>query len=445
MAAQSSLLAASTIAILAISLSLAADPSQLVTKLPGQPQVGFKHYAGNIPIKSGKALFYWFFEADTTSNAPSSLPLVLWLNGGPGCSSVGSGALGELGPFRPSQNGLKLNAYSWNKNANIIFLESPAGVGFSYSNSSDDSYTDDNTADQNLQFLIEWLKIFPEYSKNDFYVTGESYAGHYIPTLASKILSYNSQGGSINFKGIAIGNAWTDSKFELPGNVEFLHTHSIISDDIYSEAMENCFSPKGDAAKCSAANQGINRLTQFINPYNVYRDDCTIQVRNRRRDVDLHKNLLRRVYDTCEDWIGSFLNSHDVQEALHVARRPVDWSMCSDTINFGYSRSDFDGSMLPVYKKLLTSGIRIWIYSGDWDSVVSTLSSRSWIDALNLTVHTPWYTWDYEDEVGGWTQVYEGLTFATIRGAGHMVPTDRPGPALAMFQSFLAGKPLPTF
>lgn len=93
---------------------LSGPESDLVDRLPGQPAVTFKQYAGYVTVdeKSGRALFYYFVEAETDSNLK---PLVVWLNGGPGCSSFGVGALSENGPFHPRGGKLIGNKYSWNK------------------------------------------------------------------------------------------------------------------------------------------------------------------------------------------------------------------------------------------------------------------------------------------------------------------------------------------
>lgn len=94
-----------------------ADVSNRVESLPGQPPVKFKQYAGYITVSEShkRAFFYWFVEADHEKAA--SQPLAFWFNGGPGCSSVGVGALEELGPFFPNYNGTGLvrNKHSWNK------------------------------------------------------------------------------------------------------------------------------------------------------------------------------------------------------------------------------------------------------------------------------------------------------------------------------------------
>ncbi|MCO5591534.1 hypothetical protein L7F22_045519 [Adiantum nelumboides] len=111
--------------------------------LPGQPEVQFKQYSGYITVNAsaGRALFYWFIEAD--SHSAHQKPLILWLNGGPGCSSIAYGAIEEIGPFTvlPNASGLSIKTHAWNKVANLLFLESPAGVGFSYTNTSSDLKT----------------------------------------------------------------------------------------------------------------------------------------------------------------------------------------------------------------------------------------------------------------------------------------------------------------
>ncbi|CDY68103.1 BnaCnng57600D [Brassica napus] len=151
-----------------------------IKELPGQPKVGFSQFSGYVTVNEshGRSLFYWLTES---SSSPKNKPLLLWLNGGPGCSSIGYGASEEIGPFRINKTGssLYLNSFSWNTEANILFLESPVGVGFSYTNTSSDlkDSGDDRTAQENLIFLIKWMSRFPQYQYRDFYIAGESYAG----------------------------------------------------------------------------------------------------------------------------------------------------------------------------------------------------------------------------------------------------------------------------
>lgn len=435
--------------------SEAADEAQEVIGLPGQPKINFKHYAGYITVNQehGRELFYWFFQA---SHAPSDLPLVLWLNGGPGCSSVGNGALSKLGPLftKNSGTGLFLNKYSWNTAANIIFLESPYGTGFSYSRTPSDytHFSDEPIAEDSHAFLVEWFKKFPEYAKNEFYLVGESYAGHYIPTLARVILRENKSpnGYHINFKGFAVGNPWTDAYNDNFGTTQFYHSHSFISDETYEKIQNNCdfqndlpVDAESSNATCNEAVRDADIDMSKIDIYSVYGLSC-----NRKNNTSAQRlfkfRVLTGAYDPCVDSVTPYLNLPTVQSALHV-NHPISWSGCSAKVYNNYSKADILQSMIPVYQELLKEDLRIWVYSGDTDGVVSTIGTRKWIKTLNLTIEISWYAWDYKNQVGGWTQKYDGLTFATVRGAGHLVPAVKPGPALALFKSFVSGQSLPKF
>eukprot|EP00882_Tetradesmus_deserticola_P028720 GHRQ01031998.1.p1 GENE.GHRQ01031998.1~~GHRQ01031998.1.p1 ORF type:complete len:219 (+),score=62.62 GHRQ01031998.1:114-770(+) len=159
-----------------------------VDDLPGSPNgLDFNMFSGYVTVDeaAGRALFYVFAEA---REAPSEAPLLLWLNGGPGCSSLGGGFMSELGPFYPSRSGRALyaNPYAWNGRANVIWLESPALVGFSYSNSSADALVGDGrTAADARLFLLGFLKRFPQYAHSDFYLSGESYGEAAAPHSAA--------------------------------------------------------------------------------------------------------------------------------------------------------------------------------------------------------------------------------------------------------------------
>ncbi|KAJ7555078.1 hypothetical protein O6H91_05G021400 [Diphasiastrum complanatum] len=428
--------------------------TQLVDDLLGQPSVSFRHYSGYITVDEahGRALFYWFFEADHPD--PLSLPLAMWLNGGPGCSSVGNGALLEMGPFYTNGNGsgLLLNKYSWGKEANLIFLESPAGVGFSYSNNSSDynTFNDESVAKDSMAFLAGWFQKFPHYRSNDFYLLGESYAGHYVPNLAMKIMIENRlpHGFYINLKGFLIGNPWTDAYSDNLGSFDFYHSHSMISDETHDAIIKHCdmvddiytdSNSKNDRCQ-QAALQADSDLGQ-VNVDYIYGPACNSRPSSRSTKRFL---FLAGTADPCSDSVTPYLNLPEVQAALHVSS-PSNWSQCSDTVFYNYNHADIFGSVLPTYRQLVGNGLRIWIYSGDVDGNVPTTGTRYWINQLKLPIHIPWYPWNHENQVGGWTQIYEGLTFITVRGAGHMVPSIKPAEAVSIFRSFLAGKPLSSF
>lgn len=149
----------------------------------------------------------------TSTNDPQSDDVVLWLNGGPGCSSL-LGMAQELGPCLLAQGSNKFqstfNPYAWNKKANLLFLESPPGVGFSVNHDAEYIYNETRTADDNVLALQKWFEKFPEYANRNFWIAGESYNGMYIPYFASALIDANQNNrlvpGNIKFKGVLIGN-----------------------------------------------------------------------------------------------------------------------------------------------------------------------------------------------------------------------------------------------
>ncbi|KAL3538893.1 hypothetical protein ACH5RR_002259 [Cinchona calisaya] len=407
-----------------------------ITTLPGQPNgVNFDQYSGYVTVdpKAGRALFYYFAQSVNSSTKP----LVLWLNGGPGCSSFGNGAMTELGPFRANPDGKTLwyNKYAWNNVANVLFLESPAGVGFSYSNTTSDYVTGDTkTAADSYTFLINWLERFPEYKTRDFFLTGESYAGHYVPQLAQLILNNNKITNQtvINLKGIAIGNAYVDFETENTGMYDFFWSHSLISDEIHDNIVSNCnFSSEStvsDACNGYVAEADNMRGDIFI--YDIYAPWCSSP-----------STPPISGFDPCsDDYVYTYLNTPEVQKSLHAntTNLPGNYFSCNDFI-FDHWNEEPD-TVLPTIKDLTESGISVWIYSGDTDGRVPVTTTRYGINKLGLSVKTPWYPWYNEGEVGGYVVEYQNLTFVTIRGAGHFVPSYQPARALAFFSSFLDGE-----
>ncbi|KAI3725803.1 hypothetical protein L1987_65597 [Smallanthus sonchifolius] len=408
-----------------------------ILALPGQPAgVNFNQYSGYVTINpnAGRALFYYFVESPTDS---STKPLVLWLNGGPGCSSM-IGAMSELGPFRINSDGKTLfrNDYAWSNVANMLFLESPAGVGFSYSNTTSDydKSGDKNTADDAYVFLVNWLERFPQYKTRDFYITGESYAGHYVPQLAYTILINNKKTNQtiINIKGIAIGNAWIDDEACSKGLYDYWWTHAINSDATHDAIYKYCdFASSSSSAMCDNITDKAWDEMGPIDVYNIYAPMCLTP--NQRNTSAIPGSI--NSFDPCWQYIlGFYLNDSMVQNALHA--KPTSWNLCSDVIT---SWKDSAVTILPIIKYMIENGQRLWVFSGDVDARVPITSSRYSINTLNLPIETAWRPWYLNKEVGGYLEAYKGLLLITVRGAGHTVPSYQPQRALALFSSFLGG------
>ncbi|XP_040961476.1 serine carboxypeptidase-like 45 isoform X2 [Gossypium hirsutum] len=409
-----------------------AHPDKIV-KLPGQPpRLSFQQFSGYVTVdyKKHTALFYYFVEAETD---PASKPLVLWLNGGPGCSSLGVGAFSENGPFRPNGEFLVKNDYSWNREANMLYLETPIGVGFSYSTntSSYEAVDDEITARDNLVFLQNWYNKFPNYRHRDLYITGESYAGHYIPQLAKLMVEFNKKQNLFNLKGIALGNPVLEFATDFNSRAEYFWSHGLISDSTYNMFTSVCnysryvseYYRDSVSPSCSKVMSQVSRETsKFVDKYDVTLDVCISSVLSQSMAIN-PQQVSERVDVCVEDKIVNYLNRKDVQKALHARLVGVRrWTVCSNILD--YQLLNLEMPTISIVGSLIKSGIPVLVYSGDQDSVIPLTGSRSL--------------------VGGWTQVYGNiLSFATIRGASHEAPFSQPERSLMLFKSFLEGKPLP--
>ncbi|KAK9905794.1 hypothetical protein WJX75_006411 [Coccomyxa subellipsoidea] len=464
--------------------------ADFVDELPGWGKPNFDLYSGYITVNesAGRALFYAFAESYTDAH---SKPLVLWLNGGPGCSSLASGFMSELGPFYPTANGkLKKNTYSWTEAANIIFLESPAFVGWSYSNTTSDATVGDaRTAKDALNFLLGFLDRFPVYEGRPFWIAGESYGGHYVPNLALAVAKYNADKDGIpkiNFKGFLVGNAWTDADEDNKGAVEFWHSHALISDTTRDGLMQKCNFSRIGPLQVEAVSSDTKSCDEYVNDsqtesgftngginiYDIYADVCSperasLEARQFAKVLGATRALTEGEssqggtaspfqtmalaamvslpepgkYDPCIDnKVEQYFNRPDVQRAFHANSSehtlPWAWKGCSDYVN--YSREDLLSSMLPVYRELLTHNLQILVYSGDVDAIVPVTGTRRWLRRLKLPVVRSWQPWrSATGQIGGYFERYAGLTFVTIRDAGHMVPYTQPERASFIFSKWV--------
>ncbi|CAK9177476.1 unnamed protein product [Ilex paraguariensis] len=430
--------------------------SEKIIQLPGQPQVWFQQFSGYVTVDDHKqrALFYYFVEAEIE---PATKPLVLWLNGGPGCSSLGVGAFSENGPFRPNGQVLVRNEYSWNKEANMLYLETPMGVGFSYSTdtSSYETVTDEITARDNLVFLQRWFLKFPQYMQRDLFITGESYAGHYVPQLAELMIQFNKKEKLFNLRGIALGNPVLEFAADFNSRAEFFWSHGLISDSTYTIFTSSCnysryvseYYRDSVSPVCSRVMSQVSRETsRFVDKYDVTLDVCISSVLSQSMVFTPHQPTEK--IDVCvEDETVSYLNRQDVQQALHARLVGVRrWDVCSNILD--YELLNIEIPTISILGSLIKEGIAVLVYSGDQDSVIPLIGSRTLVHdlarKLGLNTTVPYRVWFGGQQVGGWTQVYGNmLSFATIRGASHEAPFSQPERSLVLFKSFIQGRPLP--
>ncbi|TIB75548.1 peptidase S10, serine carboxypeptidase [Wallemia mellicola] len=428
---------------------------------------GVQQYSGYVDISDSRSLFFWFFESRSD---PKSDPFVMWLNGGPGCSSS-TGLLTELGPCSVAHGGkdTEYNTHSWNNNANLLFLDQPINVGYSYSD-SDSVNTTPVAADDVYAFLQIFFKHYDDYAKLPFSIAAESYGGRYAPLIADVINNHNQidksvymkQGAEdnflhINLESILLGNGLTDPKIQFPAVYDYA-CHGPYK--IFDPEGGECANLKSKANTCerlidtcyktdsrftclpaalycwSGMYGGFQQLG--LNPYDV-RKTC-----DRKKDGDLcYKQM---------GWIETYLNQPEVKKELGVPKF-VEFESCNFDVNRSFmgQGDSMHNSADPTIPNLLDSGVRVLVYAGKADFMCNYIGNKKWVEQLphelgQEIAASNDETWIVDGNKAGAFKIAQNdkavLQFVEIEGAGHMVPLDRGHEALALFNGWVHGNGL---
>jgi len=447
----------------------------IVVNLPGAENLNitFNQFSGYLAVNGTKQMHYWLVES---MQDPINAPIAFWTNGGPGCSGL-LGFLTEQGPFRPNADmTLTFNQYAWNQVSNMVFIESPCGVGFSYSSANDTKadYTADDasTAQDNYDLIQAFFVRFPDYIQNSLYISSESYGGHYMPTLAQKIVNENTAAVNphLNFKGFAVGNAFTTFYSGIPASVDTYWGHQVVAKPTYDKYLAECINAiKPNITQCEDLYLVMYFQTGDLNPYALDWPVClesSPAKRGRMQRTWFFNHLLSGMevaknegklgamrsamglsdvenYVPCEeDYASSYLNLPAVKAALHM-NPDIVWEMCSRSIR--YDQKDGSTSMVPIYQYLIDGkyGLNILVFSGDDDSVCGTIGTQDWIWDMGYSVAGKlWQPQTFEGQTSGYLTKWADtkLGFLTVHRAGHEVPAYTPDVALDLWTRYLAGE-----
>jgi vitellogenic carboxypeptidase-like protein len=347
--------------------SLRAEPGDDVEIL------GVKGKSGYVKIneKTGSSLFYWLTQSLSGDIETDTRPLILWLNGGPGCASVSS-LLTEFGPLYIDENiQPQKREVTWAEDYHLLFIDNPLGAGYSIVASEDDYTTTSAQAAEQLYYMITQLNIkYPSWFKRDFYIFGESYAGHWVPAIAHKILTENKSAQAagtfvVPLKGIGIGDGWTDPINQLTKNAIFGYSTGLTNEAetakvAYYEKKARNLIRKGKLCESqSAFNTVFKLLSTSGGGVNIYN--------------------LREFGDYNFDNMVSWANTPSNKDLLHVPQE-VTYLDCN-TVIFGNYCEDLMTSVKNLMPDILDQ-IPILLYNGQDDVVVNTPSAENWIAAL---------------------------------------------------------------
>ncbi|KAF0691312.1 Aste57867_17431 [Aphanomyces stellatus] len=460
------------------------EPDEIID-LPGKPAAYTpKLYSGFLSLANGGQMFY-FLATSQSVQAPTD-PVMLWLNGGPGASSL-LGCFSEIGPLLFQDDAtLRVNPYAWNQHANLLCLESPVGVGFSYNTSSVYVSDDLAQADDIYDALQAFFTKFPHLAANDFVIAGESYGGVYVPTTARAIVRGNAAHPTwhINLVKWAVGNGVNE--FAGLSQVVWAYYHGLIGTDEYKNMRATCpgfheFEPTPHTLHPSCKYTYFSILQALvvahINSYDIFAKchggDLNHGLDKLLAEIETpHHAPLHHPFglalDLCLNSTASrlYFNDPAVRRAIHTDTIPfpLEWSNIAltslqltqidralnvtgnDDYALAYNRS-LDGHVTSLWRYLLDEGVPGVIYHGDSDIMCDFISGQWAVESLRLprkSLFQPWFIAtddDGQDDDGGFVEEFQGLTFVTVKGAGHMVPQNKPIQALAMLEHYILDTP----
>ncbi|CAD8074342.1 unnamed protein product [Paramecium sonneborni] len=409
------------------------DPqSDEILDWPYYPQYNFKTYNGFVEIQNGKQVIHYIFM-ESISNADSK-PLIIQFGGGPGCSSM-AGLISGIGPYvriwGNDKMELKENPYSLHKLGNVLYLDIPAGVGYSELHDDQYQWSDTNTGLHSYETIKTWLNAFQNYKGREIWISGVSYSGMYIPCTAEVIIKNNLQfpDDQINLKGIMIGNGVlvNDDNFIFKWNREYLIKRNFF-DLVTQNVMQISCTKNPKSVSCQRALEREKVVRKNLNPYNVY-GYCYGDSSIYHKDVE--------DYSCIDDGIlNNYFNDPMVKQKLGIAEERK-WESCNIDVFLNYNR---DKNSHTLMKFLFNNGVKILQFSGNADDVISvdyTYASFKLIDDLQLISRKPFANKETQ-QLAGWIVEYNYLTFYILRGAGHMSPTDQRANAYQMYEDFLS-------
>uniref|UniRef100_A0ACD5TZ09 Uncharacterized protein n=1 Tax=Avena sativa TaxID=4498 RepID=A0ACD5TZ09_AVESA len=384
------------------------------------PKEALPTSSGYLPVDpaTNASLYYAFYEATEPVTAQASTPLLLWLQGGPGCSGL-IGDLFELGPYLVSGSSLARNPFSWNRRFGLLFLDSPLGTGFSAAPAPALIPTNQSVVAAHIHAALQAFLDATSFRARPFFLSGESYAGKYVPAAAARILSVNPTlpaGRRINLRGVAIGNGLTHPVAQVATHADSAYFTGLINarQKRELEALQADAVALTEAARWREASDARGKVLSWL--------------QNATGLATLYDYAKQRPYAT--EAVGKFVNRAEVKAALG-ARQDVVWEECSDAVGAAM-HEDIMKSVRPEVEALLRQ-TRVLLYQGIRDLRDGVVSQEAWMKGLSWgglrafldADRAVWRTGSGEEqELAGYVQRSGALTHVVVYGAGHLVPAD---------------------
>ncbi|KAK0551124.1 Cell death protease [Tilletia horrida] len=423
------------------------------TVLPPGPKL--HTYAGYLPARPSNAPNYanahLYFVLQKAQHIGSQRRLIIWFNGGPGCSSF-DGLMMEVGPWRcrtdkEGQLEWATPGSAWNEYADVIYLDQPVGTGFSYTNSGGYVTSLQQAADEVVYFLRQLVKVFPEYGRGNgyaVYLAGESFAGQYIPYTAKAILDAGPT-PPVDLQGAVIGNGYIDPRSQAGSELDMMVEANIWtpSSPQYTDAAHTVKRCRDALTKfpadylprvvpeCESVLPNIIRLTTTRDAKPMCINIYDVRLSDTHPECGMNWPLtLHSVY--------AYLKRQDVRQALHVDDRnhPQAWTECSSRVSSALHGTKLDAqghkeqASVMLLPGLLERGLKITMFAGDKDLICNHLGveriGQNLVWGGQKGLNTEPLDWYVNNKYAGQWTTARNYTYVRIADASHMVGVDKP-------------------
>lgn len=394
-----------------------------------------KSYSGYFTVDKAynSNIFFWFFPSETW---PQKAPILVWLQGGPGASSM-FGLFSEHGPYVITENlNVTLRKFSWTKAISVLYIDNPVGTGYSFTDSEQGYAKNEDDVARNLYETIrQFFVMFPELLKNDFYVAGESYGGKYGPALAYKIHEANKNASiKINLKGVSIGNGFCD-----PVNM-LNYGDYLIEIGLIDVNGQKIFHQKRDeAVSLIKQEKWVEAFERFDILLNNDLTNGTSVFTNLTGYTNYYNYL--KTKDAGFDYVSDFIQQDFVRDAIHVGNST--FHVIAALVE-QYLKGDVMKSVAHRIEVLLEN-YKVLVYNGQLDIIVAYPLTLEFLKQLKWSGAEEYKTatrdvWRIKDRIAGYSKTVRNLNEVLVRNAGHMVPSDQPLFAFDLINRFVFGK-----
>lgn len=409
--------------------------------------LGVRGFSGWLSVNEscGSSLYFWYFPPTTTGRVDSTTPLILWLQGGPGGSSM-FGLFEEVGPYKIVRDGTGVKIIlreegAWTRDYGVVFVDNPVGTGFSFTERGCYAQNQDDVGRDLYAFLQGFYGLFPALKTAPFYISGESYAGKYIPTLALKIHQENPRASAegkikIPLAGVAIGDGFSEPVAMMTEYAPLLYYAGLL-DEKQRDEMNALFARSASLYNAGAVLSAFRIFDEALNgdmtPFPSFFTNAT-------GSTNYFNYLLS---SNPPDIYPIWLDDPNVRKLMHTGNKAYH----NGTVVEEHMLRDFLAPITDRIKAILEADYKVLFYNGNLDVIVGTtltekmLRNLEWSGAekYRRSGRRVWKLSSTEKDVAGYVRRAGNLWQVAVRNGGHILPRDQPKVSRALIKAFIQG------